>query len=55
MSSLVGFVLMLSGPGYLILQPWALLKLTGRAQIAALAPLIASTPVILWCGHRYAG
>jgi hypothetical protein len=44
----IGSVVMLMAPAYLVLQPWALLRLKGRWRIAAAAPLLIAIPTALW-------
>jgi hypothetical protein len=46
--SSIEFAFMAGVPGYFVLQPWAVLKLTGRWRKAALVPLIGAIPTIAW-------
>jgi hypothetical protein len=52
---LIGSVVMLTVPAYLVLQAWAALKLTGGWRVGALAPLLLAIPAIMWsllCSER---
>ena len=44
----IGSAVMLAVPAYIVLQPWAALRLTGRWRLAALVPLLAAIPTVLW-------
>jgi len=46
--SVIGGLVMLLVPAYLVLQPWALLSLQGGWRIAAAAPLLIAIPTALW-------
>lgn len=46
--ALFGFALMAGAPGYLVLQPWALIRFRGGWRIAALVPLVGAVPTIGW-------
>jgi hypothetical protein len=45
---IIGSLVMLTVPAYLVLQPWAALKLAGGWRRAALAPLLIAIPAILF-------
>ena len=49
MDGLIGSLVMAMVPAYFILQPLALLRLSGRWRIAASAPLILAIPAAAWC------
>jgi hypothetical protein len=44
----IGSLVMLMVPAYLVLQPWAAIRLRGGWRLAALAPLLLAIPTILW-------
>jgi hypothetical protein len=44
----IGSLVMLVVPAYLVLQPWAAIHLSGGWGLAALAPLLLAIPTILW-------
>jgi hypothetical protein len=44
----IGSLVMLTVPAYLVLQPWAAFRLKGVWKVAALAPLVLAIPTILW-------
>ena len=48
-SEILGLVVMMTVPAYLVLQPWALIRLERKWRIAAAAPLILAIPAVLWC------
>jgi hypothetical protein len=48
MDELIGFLVMAMVPAYFILQPLALLRLSGRWRTAAAAPLILAIPAAAW-------
>lgn len=45
---LLGFLVMAMVPAYVLLQPAALLRLTGGWRIAAAMPLILALPTAAW-------
>lgn len=45
---LTRFAFMVGVPGYFLLQPWLLLRLTGGWRGAVLVPLIGAVPTIIW-------
>ena len=49
MDMLTGFLLMGMVPAYFVLQPLALIRLSGRWRTAAAAPLILAIPAAGWC------
>ena len=54
LSVVLGGVIMLAVPGYLILQVWAPMKLAGGWRTAALAPLAPALPIFVWCAYAFA-
>jgi hypothetical protein len=52
MDALLGFLVMLLVPAYLVLQPWALFKLRDKWRIAGALPLLFAIPAAIYC--RYA-
>ncbi len=43
-----GFAFMCGVPGYLVLQPWVLIRFRGGWRTAALVPLLGAVPTIVW-------
>ncbi len=54
MDMLTGFLLVGMVPAYFVLQPLALLRLSGRWRTAAAAPLILAIPAAAWCLYAFA-
>jgi len=49
----LGSAVMLAAPAYLVLQPFAALRLTGGWRIAALLPVVIAAPLLLWCAYAF--
>jgi hypothetical protein len=49
-----GIGIMLTVPAYFILQIFAPIQLQGSWRKAALAPLVLSLPLCLWCAYAFA-
>jgi hypothetical protein len=43
-----GFAFTAGVPGYLVLQPWALIRFEGGWRKAAMVPLLGGIPTIAW-------
>jgi len=53
-TSVVGGLLMLAAPAYVVLQVWAPMNLAGGWRTAALVPLAPAFLVCLWCAYALA-
>ena len=54
MDGLIGFLVMATVPAYFVLQPLALLRLSGRWRAAAAGPLVLAIPAAAWCLYAFA-
>ena len=54
MDGLIGSLVMAMIPAYFVLQPLALLRLSGRWRTAAAVPLILAVPAAAWCLYALA-
>lgn len=49
-----GLLVMLGVPAYCVLQIWAPMKLSAGWRSAALAPLLLTVPLLIWCSYAFA-
>jgi hypothetical protein len=54
MDELIGFLVIAMVPAFFILQPLALLRLSGMWRAAAAVPLILAVPAAAWCFYAVA-
>jgi hypothetical protein len=54
METIVGLLVMLALPGYVVLQVWTARAYWGGWRIAALAPLVVMIPLLAWTVFSFA-
>ncbi len=54
LDGLIGMVVMMMVPAYLVLQPFALFRLAGGWRVAAAVPLLPAAPAAVFCAVAFA-